>query len=181
MPSYFTSDINAEDIRSPREILDEAARELERRAATVSVTVREVELDDRVVFAFAVFNQEYNLEHVLFEVMHRRRHSYPVSICPPSFELPEFLQRKRFEPTVGDVMRAVSGVSSEMLAGTGRFVENEWVCATPREFADKLRTLFALDNIKSQLLSVIAPHKNRVTMSGVSSITVNVALESPNS
>jgi hypothetical protein len=181
MPNFFTSDINVEDIRSPREILDEAARELERRAATVAVTIREVELDDRIVLAFAVFNQECDLEHVLFEVMHRRRHSYPVSICPPAFELPEFLQRRRFEPTFGDAMRAASGITSEMLAGTGRFVENEWVCATPREFSEKLRTLFALDNVKAQLLSVIAPHKNRLSTSGISSTTTNASAELPKS
>jgi hypothetical protein len=45
-----------------------------------------------------------------------------------------------------------------MIEGTsGRYVEKEWVCATPAEFTEKLKKLFALDHVKTRIISLQAP------------------------
>jgi hypothetical protein len=162
MSSFFDDDINSEDVRSPNEILSEAGVELESRTRKLSVAISEDVLDDRVVLGFVIKNKDHQMALKLFEVMHRREYAYPVSINPPPSQLPEFLQKRRYKPGTPGIAEVMADFSSfgaiTALQGTpGRFVDNEWVCSTPREFMGKLKELFSKDYVKSLLISIIAP------------------------
>lgn len=162
MSHFFDDDINSEDVRSPKEILSEAGEELESRTRKVSVEISEDVLDDRVVLGFVIKNNEHQMALKLFEVLHRREFAYPVSIIPPPSGLPEFLQKRRYDPGtpgIAEVMAVTSKIRAiAAMQGTpGRFVDNEWVCSTPREFVGKLKELFSKDYVKSQLISIISP------------------------
>ena len=66
--SYWPDDIAVKDVRSPREILDEAAQELQTLNYRLEVSIAETALDDRVVLRFDILNRETEKSLSLFEV-----------------------------------------------------------------------------------------------------------------
>jgi hypothetical protein len=155
--SFWPNDIIVERNNSPRDIMMRAGDELRTRTKVLSVSVRENQLSDRVVLRFIVKNEAYSLEYNLLEASHRPDQSYPVAIEPPASDIPDFLKRERYIPGSPGLM-AHSALTMHILgASPGRTVKNEWVCATPTEFTEKLKELFALDYVKSNLVSLQAP------------------------
>ncbi|HKM53525.1 MAG TPA: hypothetical protein VJY33_08940 [Isosphaeraceae bacterium] len=155
--SFWPNDIIVERNNSPRDIMMRAGDELSIRTKVLSVSIRESRLSDRVVLGFIVKNEAYSLEFNLLEASHRPDQSYPVVIEPPPSDIPDFLKRERYipgSPGLGFTSKALSMVIE---GSAGRTVENEWVCATPAEFTEILKKVFALDHVKSTIVSLQAP------------------------
>ena len=158
--SFWPHDINAEDVRSPRDILRQAGDELENRTGKLVVFIGQSPLDDRIVLSFEITNHESNVTLNLFEASHQKHQSYPVVIVPPESNIPEFLRTERYVPGSPSRIGVVSELARVMQAthGTsGHYVKNEWVCATPTEFKSKLIDLFAEDYVKCRIISLLAP------------------------
>jgi hypothetical protein len=157
--SFWPDDINSAEVISPREIMERAGDELSTRTQILTVSIYETHLADRIVLAFTVKNEKYLLELNLFEASHRLDQTYPVVIDPPTSDIPEFLRRERYVPGKPSISTLIRGpMFSEVLGGTsGHYVKNEWVCATPAEFTGKLKNLFALDYVKTRIISLQAP------------------------
>lgn len=160
--SFWPADINAEEILPPRDIMHAAGIELENRTGILNVMIVESKLDDRVVLAFELTNEESSRTLNLFEASHRIKECYPVAINPPNSDVPEFLRRKRYVPGQPGALEGSSiGAFHRVMQGTqGRYVDNEWVCATPTEFRTKLTDLFAKDSVKSRIVSLMASTKS---------------------
>ena len=155
--SFWPNDIFADDVISPRDIMMRAGDELNTRTKVLSVSIRENRLTDRVVLGFVVNNNTYSLAFNLFEASHRPNESYPVVIDPPASDIPEFLRRQRYIPGSPGLMTS-RVIPLHVLEGTpGKTVTNEWVCATPAEFTEKLKKLLALDYVKANIVSLLAP------------------------
>jgi hypothetical protein len=179
--SFWPDDIAAADAISPRQIMKSAGDELTHRTQVLTVSVDENHLADRIVLAFRVINTEYLIDFNLFEVSHRLDQTYPVRIDPPASDIPEFLQRKRYVP--GQPGLATGALSLNIQAFTqgkpGKYVENEWVCVTPAEFKEKLKKLFALDHVKTRIISLQAPAIEK-TQDGVAESTKEEPFEREN-
>lgn len=158
---FWPDDITVNDAISPRQIMESAGEELTRKTNVLSVDVRENILEDRIVLIFTVTNSQFSLAFNLFEASHRLDQTYPVVIEPPSSDIPEFLRRERYIPGQSGLSSILMGSTfqlPEALRGTtGTFVKNEWVSVTPTEFKEKLTKLFALDHVKTRIISLQAP------------------------
>src|SRR5208337_2260168 len=153
MSGFWPDDIPATQALSPREIMERAGIELSRRTTILTVSIQENRLTDRIVLGFTVKNEIYLFEFNLFEASHRLDQSYPVVIDPPESDIPEFLKRERYVPGSPPFLPIfIKPELTDILKGTpGRVIKNEWVCATPAEFTEKLKKLFALDHVKSRI------------------------------
>ncbi len=158
MSGFWPDDIPATQALSPREIMERAGIELSRRTTILTVSIQENRLTDRIVLGFTVKNEIYLFEFNLFEASHRLDQSYPVVIDPPESDIPEFLKRERYVPGSPPFLPIfIKPELTDILKGTpGRVIKNEWVCATPAEFTEKLKKLFALDHVKSRIISLQA-------------------------
>jgi len=138
--------------------MERAGIELSRRTTILTVSIQENRLTDRIVLGFTVKNEIYLFEFNLFEASHRLDQSYPVVIDPPESDIPEFLKRERYVPGSPPFLPIfIKPELTDILKGTpGRVIKNEWVCATPAEFTEKLKKLFALDHVKSRIISLQA-------------------------
>ena len=160
--SFWPNDIVREVKKTPRQIMREAANELQSHTEVLSVEIPEIKFPDRLVLQFLVRNKAYDLEFNVFEASHRPSQSYPVVIKPPDSDIPDYLKRERLS-LGASISAAISAKPllhhlevSQTVLGTN-IVRNEWVCATPSEFKDKIKKLFALDHVKSNIVSLLAP------------------------
>lgn len=162
--SFWPDEINSNEVLSPRQIMDDAGEELKNATGTLTVSIQETRLEDRVVFAFWVAQRESKVTLNLFEASHQLDKPYPVVILPPEDDIPGFLKEKRYvsgSPDVFGLDSSTLAVIRQMSQGTpGRYVENEWVCATPTEFEEKLTELFSEDYVKVRIISLIASSKS---------------------
>jgi len=151
--SFWPDDINADEIRSPRDIMEEAGEELDLRTGKLTVSIQESQLEDRVVLAFEVTRRESKVIVNLFEASHRPDQPYPVVINPPAPDIPEFLLKERY---VGGKLSMAATLEQVTRGMAGKFVENEWVCTTPFEFKHKLTELFSMDYVTVRIISLLA-------------------------
>lgn len=151
-------DIGIDEVLSPRDIMEDAGKELEGRINMLAVSIPESRLDDRIVLTFEIMHRKSHVTLNLFEVSHRLDQFYPVLINPPVSDIPEFLRKKRYVP--GRPASAVVEVARMMEGTPGRMVRNKWVCSTSSEFTDMLAVLFDEDFIKLQIRSLFAPVKS---------------------
>ncbi len=156
----WPDDIRLDDLRSPREILDEAAVELEAKNPRLTAEVVEANLSDRIKLSFQVSNRAVPLTLNLFDVFHQFDAGYPAVIDPPDDEIPGFLQRKVYVPGMADLLGVTHAVSKIMTA-PGSVQENPWVCGTPREFTTKLRQLLAEDRVKVRIINLLSVKPSR--------------------
>ena len=145
--NYWPSDITSDEVLSPREILEEAGAELQDRTRRLKVEIRESELDDRTILAFDVVNPRAKITLTLFEVNHRKQQSYPAAIIPPEDDEPDFLKRRYYVPGHGEYGD---------YGGEGYWIDNDWVCASPSEFREKLMKVLSQDSLKARILSLLA-------------------------
>ena len=156
--SFWPLEIFTADNRSPREIMELAGAELSAGTKVLSVSIRENRLTDRIVFAFVVQNEAHSLEFNVFEASHQISRTYPVVIDPPASDIPEFLKREGEDIRGSPGITAIGTISLSLLGETpDRIIENEWISATPQEFREKLKKVFALDFVKSNIVSLMAP------------------------
>jgi len=158
MRDLWPDDIKSEDVISPEEILKHQARRLEERTGALLVghVVRR-EGDDRVVIGFEAEAPRADSRVRLFEVHHRLQFEYPASILPPDEDLPDFLRDRVYRPTMSEAMTAVGRIGSSVLgAGSGEWVENEWVASSPREFSEKVENVLRRPAVKGIVLSLLS-------------------------
>jgi hypothetical protein len=160
--NFWPSEINSDEVQSPKEIMQDAGMELEKRTGILAVSIQESQLDDRVVLAFEVSKRASKVMLNLFEASHGLKFAYPVVIVPPERDIPEFLRRERYVPGTPGMLSglsAVPGLHAAIQGMPGRYVENKWVCGTPSEFREKLTGLFAEDHVKSRIVSLLAANR----------------------
>ena len=160
--SFWPNDIFREVKKTPRKIMREAANELRSHTQVLSVSIPEIKFPDRVVLQFIVRNKAYDVEFNVFEAIHQLNQSYPVVIEPPISDIPDFLKRERLSLGASisstGIARSISHILeySRTIPGTD-LVRNEWVCATPSEFTEKIKKLLSLDHVKSSIVNLLAP------------------------
>ncbi len=161
--SFWPTDIFAANNQSPREIMESAGAELSSGTQILTVSIRETTLTDRVVLAFIVQNETHSLEFNVFEASHQLDRTYPVVIDRPTDNIPEFLKRERkIRGSPG--IKALGGISLSVFGETpDSIIKNEWISATPQEFREKLKKVFSLDFVKSNIVSLLAPPAVAVT------------------
>ena len=164
---FWPTDIFANNNQSPREIMERAGAELSSGTQILTVSIRETTLIDRIVLAFIVQNETHSLEFNVFEASHQLNRTYPVVIDPPTFNIPDFLKRERkIRGSPG--IKALSGISLSVFGETpDSIIKNEWISATPQEFREKLKKVFSLDFVKSNIVSLLAPTAVAVTSTSV--------------
>jgi hypothetical protein len=150
--NLWPNDVFVEQEKSTRDIMISA-----RTKHVLSVAIRARRLTDRIVLGFIVTNETYSLEYNLFEASHRPKLPYPVVIDPPVSDIPDFLKRERSIPGSPGLTAHNSDITMKILGTPATTVKNEWVCATPDEFTEKLKALFAMDYVKSNIVSLQAP------------------------
>ena len=172
--SFWPTDIFTADNRSPREIMERAGAELSSGTKVLTVTIRETRLTDRIVLAFVVQNEAHSLEFNVLEASHQTDRTYPVVIDPPASDIPEFLKRERkIRGSPG--ITTLSEFSLSITGGTpDKIIKNEWISATPQEFREKLKKVFSLDFVKSNIVSLLAPTAVAVTSVDESKTTQDV-------
>ncbi len=146
----WPEDIKSEDVLSPEEILSYQARRLEERtgAQLTGHVVRRVG-NDRVVIGFEVESLRAGRRVRLFEVQHRLDFEYPAAIVPPDESLPEFLRDRVYRPGMAEAL------TRPVMRGA-RWVENEWVASSPREFSQKLEKVLRSPAVKGVMLSLLS-------------------------
>ena len=149
--SFWPDDITTEELRSPAKIMSDAGQDLKDRTGTLTVSIKESQLEDRVVLAFHVEGVSSTLN--LFEASHRIGHAYPVAIVPIASDIPDFLKGERWVSGKSGVV----GLALHIQGTPGKYVKDEWVCATPAEFREQLTELFSKTYIKSLVISLLVP------------------------
>lgn len=178
--SFWPDEINADVVISPIEIMEEAGAELEQKTLRLAVTVRTTQLSDRVVLAFEISNHSAQTTVNLFEVSHQIEQPYPVAIDPPEYRIPEFLTRIQLVPRrPGKIENFVTTVAPRNLQTIPEsYVENEWICATPTEFKKKLTELFARDDVKARIITLLTARKAHKVSATVGGESINCSGDS---
>lgn len=164
---FWPGDITPENISAPNEVLYRAAEELEAQTGTLKATLSERIADERVTVEFLITNVASGACLGLFETSYRAASPYPLAITPPKYELPDYLKRERFVPGFPGLGAMATLASFEHMHRVlneptpGRTVTNDWVCATPAEFEEKLESLFETDEVKSLLVGLLATRGDR--------------------
>lgn len=163
--SFWPDDITEDELRTPREILQAAADELGQKVTRLHADIVERQSGTRITLSMVLTCSNTNIQVSLFEVLHEKGTPYPALIDAPteSMSIPTYLQREQYIPGKPSLLAPQNWSQMlaryEHVAGTpGRWVENEWVCATPAEFSEKLTKLLARDDIKVQIVSLLDPH-----------------------
>lgn len=146
--------------------MEDAGAELEDKTGKLTYAIESTRLEDRVVLSFHVVRRDLDRTMHIFDASHRPAEPYPVAIDPPKSDIPEFLKRRRFVAGkrglaglgYGDLL----GESLLALSDTpGKYVTNEWVCATPIEFRQKMTELFAKEFVTARIVSLLAADRER--------------------
>lgn len=162
MAKFFSDDISEDDVRSPIDIMSQAAAELT-GCTSLDVKIRQTRASDRLVLSFDVYNVKCKMSRTLFEVTHRLDAVYPASITPPDVSLPMYLLRSYTLPSpnslfgiYGSVVRQALPYGAAAGAESEKPFVNHWICSGPKEFTSKLISLLATDSVKSLLFDLIA-------------------------
>ena len=168
--NLWPQDVVSQTFQTPQQILAIQAEALANRMNGVVIAeVRQVDVQDeeksesRTVLRFEVMTADKKLRIKLFEVMHRRGFAYPVVINEPT-ELPTYLRRKYYAPSVGEFLSSTASMA-KIISKPGSWVENENVCSTPKEFKEKLAKVLASMEVKSAVMSVLATAQQDLTVS----------------
>jgi hypothetical protein len=151
LQDLWPDDIRTQEVASPRQILDWQAEALIRRTGgLVLAEVVQSETNDRIILGLEGEATGVRERARLLEVQHLPGRLYPAAIVPPEEQVPDFLKKTRYIPTMGDAARALAQFDR------GRQIENEWVASTPIEFADKVRKALSSPSVKSIVMSLLA-------------------------
>lgn len=156
MTNFWPSGIELNDTQSPKEILHEAQRDWESDSnglMTLVLQPTKSESGNDMIIVHAKHSPS-NRTASLFSVVYRPANPYPATIQPKDDELPNFLKKSYYEPGF-DPMRSFGLMKpANLLKIEGRTVTNEWVSDTPSEFRAKLKEVFNLGIVKSEVLNL---------------------------
>lgn len=162
----WPEDITSEAVLPPfRVLLDQAEALAKRTNNLLEGQVRRRKDGDRIILGFEIVPHGVETRVRLFEVHHRAEFDYPVAIMFPSVDLPEYLKVNPAQSS--NLMKALkAGIVNPNIAPPvgspdfsqflGERTEINWVATSPQEFNEKLKAVFALPQIKSRVLSLLA-------------------------
>ncbi len=167
--NFWSSDLAADEVRSPKEILINAAEELKQLNHKIDTAVRSTEASDRLTLSFLITHLESGSTLNLFEVSHGIKDAYPCRIYPPESNIPEFLKTKQYVPGrpatypgLGAVVQQQMSIQNMLAAAgvrpatEGHWIEIEGICSTPSELEEKLKELFSQEYIKAKIISLLS-------------------------
>lgn len=150
MTNFWPSGLDLKDTSSPLEILQSANEEwIERSDGLLNLVIQEAEsTNGNPLLIVHAKHVPSNRTVELFSVVHRPGATYPAKIQLRDEDLPEFLKKSYFSPSIAS--------QAVMTVGEGRKITNERVCDTPAEFRRELEEVFNLGVIKSEVLSLVS-------------------------
>lgn len=152
MSKFWPSDININDIQSPKQILKIAQKEWEDESngvMTLDLQDTQSKSGNSMVIVYAKHIPS-NRTSTLFSVIHRPNNPYPVTIQLQNQDLPDYLKKVYISPALTELVTSVRKVNS--LQG----YSNPWVSETPAEFREKLAEVLSDGSIKGQILNLVA-------------------------
>ena len=157
MRDLWPDDIKSEDVISPEEILKGQASCLEERTGgqLAGYVVRH-EGEERVVIGFEVQSVRAGNRVRLFEVQHRLELEYPAAIVPPDASLPDFLKKRVYRASIGEMTKQASQTIRAITTRPGEWIENEWIASSPSEFVDRVAEVLGSASVKGIVLSLLS-------------------------
>jgi len=154
MSEYWPEGIELGDIASPIDILNSAKEQWEAESnGVLTLVLHEAESTDGNIFV------EVHAKYIptdqtitLFAIVYRPGSPYPSRIQPSDEELPDYFKKSYKRSGIADIATIVGAASTTE-------VTNQWVCDTPGEFRVKLKSVFNLGTLKSQIVSLISRPK----------------------
>lgn len=149
MSTFFPEDLDLKDTSSPLDILKSAKEDWSNHSnGMLDLIVQEaVSANKNDLLIIHARHVPSNRTITLFSVAQRPNAPYPARIQPKGDELPDLFKKTYYQPGIADmgsVFRA------------GGQITNEWVCDTPAEFRSKLKKVFNLGTLKSDVLSLVS-------------------------
>lgn len=151
-----------QEFLTPKEILTKQAEHLTGRTGglVAGEVLRDVVSSEseetRIVLRFEVVSARLDKRIKLFEAAHREGFEYPVSLTPPTDELPDYLKANYYQHSFGEIVSVLSKAQVWALQQKGNWIENDWVASTPVAFAKKIQSILALPSVKSMVMSLLA-------------------------
>lgn len=159
----WPDDLRVEEVVAPEEILQEQADYLTKRMGSLILGFVEKSIsENRIDLKFIVKSNRFDAQYCLFTVMHRKEFDYPVAIDPPDIDLPNYLKKQYYQPSVtesvSDALKAGNQFNTLglLLSSSGKTIENAWVAATPKEFSDKIGVILKSAEVRSVIVSLMA-------------------------
>lgn len=157
MSTFWPTDLSVTDLQSPWQILNTAREEWEAESGgAMTLILEKAESNGNAMIIVYGQHIPSNRTASLFSVIHRMNANYPVTIQPKDDDVPLFLQKSYVETVGGGLSGLVEMSKIVSGARTERTVKNEWVCDTPSEFRAKLKKVFNLGAIKSEIINLIS-------------------------
>jgi hypothetical protein len=158
MTEFWPFGVNVNDVVAPTTILHSARREWESTSGGLLTLVIQSAADEDGYDMSVVHarHAESTKMVTLFSVVSRSGSPYPVRIVPRDDEIPTFFL-KSYKSTPLNMLHGLPDLSG-ILEAQERTVENPWVADTPLEFRRKLKEVFNLSSVKSQVLNLLASH-----------------------
>jgi len=166
----WPTDLVAEDVLGPQDILEYQAKLLTRRMnSLLQGQVVKTDTGDRIILGFEVNAPKIDVTKQLFTVQHQSDAEYPVLLVPPDDDIPRYLQEQVLIPgqperRIPSVMKTLNSVFQNehmnedtiVPAEEPRLLVSEWVAASPEQFSNKLERILNSSTVKSAILSLLA-------------------------
>lgn len=166
----WPTDLVAEDVLGPQDILEYQANLLTRRMnSLIQGQVVRTDTGDRVILGFEVFAPKIDMTVRLFTVHHQSDAEYPALLVPPDDDVPGYLQEQTLIPghpeqKIPSVMKTINSIWSKDYMGEDTIVParepriqvNEWVAASPEQFTNKLERILNSSTVKAAIISLLA-------------------------
>jgi len=153
MTDCWPEGIELTDMQSPKDILVAAKEQWHTRSdGALGLVIQEAtSTTGHAMLVVHAKHEPTNRTLNLFTVVHRQTAPYPVTIQPREDELPPFLKKSYYAPSLADIGRESLGRAMS----EGRTVANKWVAESPAEFRTKLKEAFNLGTVKAGILAVV--------------------------
>lgn len=161
----WPDDVKSQEFLTPDEILTKQAGHLTERTGgliagnVVREEVKSESEETKVVLRFEIASARVDKRIKLFEAAHRDGFEYPVSLTPPSDELPNYLKEKYYQPGMSEIMSIITQNQFDLLKQKGCWIENDWVASSPIAFANKVQSILSMPSVKSAVMSLLAKSK----------------------
>lgn len=152
MSDFWPSDLEVDDIQSPREILESAKEDWDIGSnGVMTLTLQDTTTTtDHAMIIVHAKHMPSNRTSRLFSVVHRPDNPYPVTLQPDDETLPNFLMKSYTD-------RGWTGLEQILQE---REIVNQWVSDTPTEFRRKLSEILNQGVVKSKVLNLISNPTN---------------------
>lgn len=158
MSDYWPRGIELNDVASPLDILEDAAKGWsEKTGGIVELLIQPATSTSKNDMLIVHGKHVPSGRTVsLFSVVHRPGAPYPARLQLDNDDLPDFFKKAYYQPGAYSMRAAIGAIAG---SAEGRQVTNEWVCDVPSEFRTKLRDAFNDGGVKTKILNLIAAPK----------------------